>query len=207
MVMPRSRSISIESSTCSVHLALLEAAGELDQPVGERRLAVVDMRDDREIADVLDGEGGVAGRDSNAASGGGQSHQFQLMRRGPPIAAAQGLLGPACAGHDIRGCTGHGLPRMRRAEVRRRAAYCAATRCSTAEGSSRAGLPACATTMWPGGTGFQFARSVVERLGDDHDVVAGLAVIERVGVVVGGVAEGVEIAAVGERGGEAQRLR
>ncbi len=33
------------------HLAVGEAAGRLDQPVGERRLAVVDMRDDAEIAD------------------------------------------------------------------------------------------------------------------------------------------------------------
>jgi hypothetical protein len=33
------------------------SAGELDQPVGERRLAVVDMGDDGEIADALVGEG------------------------------------------------------------------------------------------------------------------------------------------------------
>src|SRR5215475_5105811 len=46
----------------------------------------------------------------------------------------------------------------------------------------------------------------VERLGHHHHVAAGLAVIERVGVVVGGVAEGVEIAPVGERRREAQRL-
>src|SRR6202040_4014702 len=37
------------------HLALGEAAGELDQPVGQGRFAVVDMRDDREVADVVDG--------------------------------------------------------------------------------------------------------------------------------------------------------
>ena len=46
----------------------------------------------------------------------------------------------------------------------------------------------------------------VERLGDDDDVLAGLAVVERIGVVVGGIAEGVEVAPVGERRGEAQRL-
>ena len=34
------------------HLALGEAAGGLDQPVGERLLAVVDVGDDREIADM-----------------------------------------------------------------------------------------------------------------------------------------------------------
>ena len=37
-----------------LHLARFEPAGELDQPVGKRRLAVVDMRDDGEIADILD---------------------------------------------------------------------------------------------------------------------------------------------------------
>jgi hypothetical protein len=51
MVMPRSRSISIESSTCSFISRSL-SAGHLDQPVGERRLAVVDMGDDGEIANM-----------------------------------------------------------------------------------------------------------------------------------------------------------
>ena len=36
------------------HLALGDRPGLLDQPVGERRLAVVDMGDDREVADVVD---------------------------------------------------------------------------------------------------------------------------------------------------------
>ncbi len=35
-----------------LHLALGHGAGRLDQPVGQRRLAVVDVRDDREVADV-----------------------------------------------------------------------------------------------------------------------------------------------------------
>ena len=35
------------------HFARFEPAGELDQPVGERRFAVVDMGDDREIADIV----------------------------------------------------------------------------------------------------------------------------------------------------------
>ena len=35
------------------HLARLQRAGDLEEAVGERRLAVVDVRDDREIADVL----------------------------------------------------------------------------------------------------------------------------------------------------------
>ena len=34
------------------HLARLQRAGELEKAVRERRLAVVDVRDDREIADV-----------------------------------------------------------------------------------------------------------------------------------------------------------
>ena len=35
-----------------LHLAEIEAAGQLDQPVGQRRLSMVDMGDDGEIADV-----------------------------------------------------------------------------------------------------------------------------------------------------------
>ena len=52
MVMPRSRSMSMLSSTCAAHLARLEPAAQLDQAIGERRLAVIDMGDDGEIADV-----------------------------------------------------------------------------------------------------------------------------------------------------------
>ena len=37
------------------HLALLQAAAALDQPVGEGRLAVVDVGDDRDVADALKG--------------------------------------------------------------------------------------------------------------------------------------------------------
>ncbi len=40
------------------HLALAEAASLLDQPIGKRRLAMVDMRDDGEVADAVDGGGG-----------------------------------------------------------------------------------------------------------------------------------------------------
>ena len=36
-----------------VHLALAERAGQLQQAVGQRGFAVVDVRDDAEIADVL----------------------------------------------------------------------------------------------------------------------------------------------------------
>ena len=36
-----------------LHLARLQRAGELEKAIGQRRLAVVDVRDDREVADVL----------------------------------------------------------------------------------------------------------------------------------------------------------
>jgi hypothetical protein len=42
----------VENLLLAGHLARVEAAGELDQPVGERRFAMVDMGDDGEIADV-----------------------------------------------------------------------------------------------------------------------------------------------------------
>src|SRR5262249_9284768 len=36
-----------------LHLARLQGAGEFEEPIGERGLPVVDMRDDREVADEL----------------------------------------------------------------------------------------------------------------------------------------------------------
>ena len=51
MVMPRSRSRSMESRTCSIISRCEQRAGDLEQPVGQRRFAVIDVRDDREIAD------------------------------------------------------------------------------------------------------------------------------------------------------------
>ena len=35
-----------------LHLAFFDRTGALNQPVGKRRLAMVDMGDDREVADV-----------------------------------------------------------------------------------------------------------------------------------------------------------
>jgi hypothetical protein len=52
MVMPRSRSMSIESRTCSF-ISRSVRPPHLDQPVGERRLAMVDMGDDGEVADMV----------------------------------------------------------------------------------------------------------------------------------------------------------
>ena len=37
------------------HVALGQSAGRLDQPVGEGRFAMVDMRDDGEVADMVEG--------------------------------------------------------------------------------------------------------------------------------------------------------
>ena len=53
IVIPRSRSRSIESSSCSRISPLRDGVGQLEDAVGERRLAVVDVRDDREVADAF----------------------------------------------------------------------------------------------------------------------------------------------------------
>ena len=50
------------------HLAVAQRAGELDQPVGEGRFAVVDMRNDREVADIVDRVGGH-GRGHSSGAG------------------------------------------------------------------------------------------------------------------------------------------
>ena len=51
------------------HVALRDRAGRLDQPVGERRLAVVDVSDDREVADMVDRVGGHEGPVLGAVGG------------------------------------------------------------------------------------------------------------------------------------------
>jgi hypothetical protein len=48
------------------HVALRHRPGLLDKPVGERRLAMVDVSDDREVADILDRVDGHGARDSRA---------------------------------------------------------------------------------------------------------------------------------------------
>ena len=53
MVMPFSRSRSIESRTWVVIWPLVDRVRQLEQPVGQRRLAVVDVGDDAEVADAL----------------------------------------------------------------------------------------------------------------------------------------------------------
>src|SRR4029078_9206324 len=44
------------------HLALGQAAAELNDPIGERGLAVIDVSDDRKIPDPFHGIGGGGGR-------------------------------------------------------------------------------------------------------------------------------------------------
>ena len=56
-----------------LHLAAVEPAGQLDQPVGERRFAVVDMGDDREIADMVEGGGHEASVVAGACSTAGEA--------------------------------------------------------------------------------------------------------------------------------------
>ena len=51
--MPRSRSMSIESSTCASISRSDKAAATLNDPIGQRALAVVDVGDDGEVADVV----------------------------------------------------------------------------------------------------------------------------------------------------------
>ena len=48
-----------------LHLARGEGSGEFQQAVGQRGFAVVDVRDDREVADVLGIHEGAVSIDSN----------------------------------------------------------------------------------------------------------------------------------------------
>ena len=92
MVMPRSCSMSMLSSTWLGHLALGEAAGRLDQPVGQGRFAMVDMGDDGEIADL-----GKVGHGAGVSTGGAG------REAGWPRAARGRECGPeaACAPFDF----------------------------------------------------------------------------------------------------------
>ncbi len=64
------------------HFARLQPAGELDQPVGERGFAVVDMGHDGEIADM------VAGEAHGRADSGGRGKR-QARDQQPHIACAK----------------------------------------------------------------------------------------------------------------------
>ena len=97
MVMPRSRSMSIEFEHLLDHVALGDRPGLLDEPVGERRLAVVDMGDDREVADVLYSVGGHGARDSRARAGRERDSRGRLLtgRTPPGCASKSPMLGNA----------------------------------------------------------------------------------------------------------------
>ena len=85
IVMPRSRSRSSLSITRSTTAWLArKRAGLAQQCIDQRRLAVVDVRDDREVAEVFAGLGGVHGRpDPSSRPGAGQ--------RARPAGSASGL--------------------------------------------------------------------------------------------------------------------
>ena len=73
-----------------LHLAFLETAAELDEPVGQCRFAVVDVRDDREVADQFhEGGPGPARRRRKraiiAVLPGGTSGRRTRPRRSPPL--------------------------------------------------------------------------------------------------------------------------
>ncbi len=67
------------------HFARFEPAGELNQPVGERRFAVVDMGDDREIADVFDGVGGHGAQITPACRSGKRLAVSRHPRTSSPV--------------------------------------------------------------------------------------------------------------------------
>ena len=57
IVMPFSRSRSIESRSWATISRCVDGAGVLEQPIGEGRFAVVDVGDDAEVADALEWNG------------------------------------------------------------------------------------------------------------------------------------------------------
>src|SRR5262249_43089544 len=67
------------------HFARLETAGKLNQPVGERRFAMVDMGNDREIADVANGSR-AHGAQITSGHGGGKSLTTNLRNSCPAAA-------------------------------------------------------------------------------------------------------------------------
>ena len=79
-----------------LHLARLEPAGELDQPVGQRGLAVVDMRDDGEIADIFDGNGRHGG-EITLGMGSLQASRRSEARRSELIPRAKRRIQPSSA--------------------------------------------------------------------------------------------------------------
>ena len=70
-----------------LHLTLLQRPGGLDQSIGQRRLAVIDVRDDAEVADVIELQGRLNGGRSD---GHGSERTGRTVGRGvEPIAVAE----------------------------------------------------------------------------------------------------------------------
>ena len=72
------------------HVALRHCPGLLDEPVGQRRLAVVDMGDDREVADVLDAVGGHGARDSRTRRARERDSSLAALGYLPPSPTGEG---------------------------------------------------------------------------------------------------------------------
>ena len=72
-----------------LHLAIGQAAATLDDPVGQRALAVVDVGDDGEVSDVIH-EGRSSGRARGAGGAGrvGAKVAAGVLRRGAGMAVA-----------------------------------------------------------------------------------------------------------------------
>ena len=71
------------------HLALGDRPRLLDEPVGERRFAVVDVSDDREVSDILDSVDGHGARDSRAGAGRERDSGLKALDPGRKPAGAQ----------------------------------------------------------------------------------------------------------------------
>lgn len=97
-------------------MALLDGAGQLQQPVGERRLSVVDVRDDREVPDPLRWvQPQVQSRHAAAAAVlrrhlGGEEALRLLGSPGESGGIVQWLY-DAAGGSPERGGAGHAEPR------------------------------------------------------------------------------------------------
>ena len=95
--MPRSRSRSLRvEDALAVELAVAELAALLQQAIDQRRLAVIDVGDDGDVADVGAAHGRQAGRSQETGVGGPASVGNALC--GVPRTANSPSILPAAAG-------------------------------------------------------------------------------------------------------------
>ncbi len=85
------------------HVALRHGSGLLDEAVGERRLAVVDMGDDGEVADVVERMGGHGGGNSRARRGREPPHSSGRAHRQSFDVVLLGHAAEACRPPGRRG--------------------------------------------------------------------------------------------------------